>query len=171
MRGGGPLARLRPAAKEWDGPVFAELPFDGDAIEEVVRTGFIPKFRTGGLTAELFPTPETLARAIVACARLGLRFKLTAGLHRAVRHTDPATGFVHHGFLNVLAAAVEASGGADVGPVAEVLGSTDADDLAARARDVLDRPRPLWTGYGSCSVEEPLDDLMSLSLLTRGGAE
>ena len=62
------------------------------------------KFRTGGLAAELFPTPVELAAVICACRDRELPFKLTAGLHHAMRHTDPETGFTHHGFLNVLAA-------------------------------------------------------------------
>jgi hypothetical protein len=56
------------------------------------------KFRTGGLAAELFPTPIELAAVICACRDRKLPFKLTAGLHHAIRHTDPETGFVHHGY-------------------------------------------------------------------------
>jgi len=41
-------------------------------------------------------------------------FKCTAGLHHAVHHTDPATGFVHHGFLNIVAATARAIVGGDV---------------------------------------------------------
>lgn len=170
------LHRLAPAAKAWSTadrpvPVYAELPYGEDGLDAIVGTGLIPKFRTGGLAAEFFPSPATLAGVIVGCARRGLRFKLTAGLHRAVRHRDPETGFAHHGFLNVLAAAAAASGGAETGAVAALLDSTDAEDLAGRVRAIADRPRPLWTGFGSCSIMEPLEDLMALSLLQRGGAE
>ena len=69
------------------------------------RVRIAPKFRTGGLAAELFPTPVELAAVICACRDRELPFKLTAGLHHALRHTDPETGFTHHGFLNVLVAA------------------------------------------------------------------
>ncbi|GAB3221807.1 hypothetical protein GCM10027447_07970 [Glycomyces halotolerans] len=163
------LHHLAKAAKTWDARVYAELPYGEEAVEAVVGTGFIPKFRTGGPSAEFFPPPEVLAESIVACSRRSLRFKLTAGLHRAVRHRDEATGFVHHGFLNVLAAAAEASRGADVSEVAGILASTDAGDLTERARAMIDRPRPAWAGFGSCSIDEPLEDLIELSLLTRGG--
>lgn len=163
------LHHLAAAAKEWDAPVFAEVPFGEESLDALVGTGFTPKFRTGGPSAEFFPPPEVLAAALVGCARRAMRFKLTAGLHRAVRHTDPETGFVHHGFLNVMAAAAEAAADAGVGRVAEVLATTDPDELVERARSLIDRPRPLWTGYGSCSIAEPLEDLTELSLLTRGG--
>ncbi|WP_026922464.1 hypothetical protein [Glycomyces arizonensis] len=165
------LHHLVGAAKEWEAPVFAELPFGEDGLDAVVGTGLVPKFRTGGPSAEFFPPPEVLAAVMVGCARRGLRFKLTAGLHRAVRHRDAETGFVHHGFLNVLAASAEASGGADEAAVAAILASTDAEELADRVRAIADRPRLLWSGFGSCSIMEPLEDLMALSLLRRGGAE
>ncbi|MDN3239978.1 hypothetical protein [Glycomyces tritici] len=162
------LDHLMAFAPSWGEPVFAELPFGDDALDAVRSTGFTPKFRTGGLAAEFFPAPETLAAAISGCRLRGLRFKLTAGLHQAVRHRDPATGFDHHGFLNVLVAAADAFEGARTDDLTATLASTDAADLAARARRVLDRPRALWTGYGSCSIDEPLHDLTELDLLHRG---
>lgn len=168
------LHHLAKAAKSWpaeDAPVFAELPFGEEGLDAIVGTGFIPKFRTGGPAAEFFPPSEVLADVMVGCARRTLRFKLTAGLHRAIRHRDRETGIVHHGFLNVLAAAAEASSGAEVEAVAAILDSMDAEDIAARVRAIIDRPRPLWLGFGSCSVDEPLEDLVSLSLLERGGTE
>lgn len=162
------LAHLGRVAPSWGRPVFAEIPFGDEALDAVRATDFTPKFRTGGLAAEFFPAPETLAAAIAGCRLRGLHFKLTAGLHQAIRHRDPATGFEHHGFLNVLVAAAEAADGTPADDLAATLASTDAADLAKRARRVLHRSRPLWTGYGSCSVDEPLDDLIKLELLHRG---
>jgi hypothetical protein len=124
-----------------------------------------PKFRTGGLAAELFPTPVELAAVICACRDRDLPFKLTAGLHHALRHTDPETGFLHHGFLNVLAGSIAAADGAEAADVAEVLATTDAVPLVETARSRLEQDRPLWIGYGSCSVEEPLDDMRRLGLI------
>ena len=126
-----------------------------------------PKFRTGGLAAELFPTPDELAMVIVACAQRDLRFKLTAGLHHAVRHTDPATSFTHHGFLNVLAASAAAAGGANVPDVAELLSLVDPVRLVGAVRPLLDDPRPLWIGFGTCSIGEPLQDLINLRLVSK----
>jgi hypothetical protein len=124
-----------------------------------------PKFRTGGLAAELFPTPIELAAVICACRDRGLSFKLTAGLHHAIRHTDPETGFVHHGFLNVLVASAHAQEGAEVADVAATLANTDPVPLIEATRRLLHQQRPLWIGYGSCSVTDPLDDLSRLGLL------
>lgn len=101
------------------------------------------KFRTGGLAAELFPTPVELAAVICACRDRELPFKLTAGLHHAVRHTDPDTGLVHHGFLNVLAATLAAVGGAEPAELAGILAGTDGHPW---------RPRSAarWTSRGRC---------------------
>ncbi|GIJ51262.1 hypothetical protein Val02_81480 [Virgisporangium aliadipatigenens] len=152
---------------------YAEVPLTWgllgalDALAEARAAGqnIGPKFRTGGLAAELFPTPVELAAVICACRDRDLPFKLTAGLHHALRHTDPETGFLHHGFLNVLAGAIAAADGAEAADVAEVLASTDAVPLVETVRLRLDDKRPLWVGYGTCSVGEPLSDMRRLGLL------
>jgi hypothetical protein len=152
---------------------FAEIPLawgllgalDTVAAARAAGVDLLPKFRTGGLAAELFPTPIELAAVICGCRDRGLRFKLTAGLHHAVRYADPETGFVHHGFLNVLAGAATAAAGADVAEVAPVLAGTDPALLMEQIRPVLDQERPLWIGFGTCSVAEPLHDLTHLGLL------
>jgi hypothetical protein len=159
-------------------PGYAEIPLTWgllaalDAIAEARDEGVLvsPKFRTGGLAAELFPTPIELAAVICACRDRGLRFKLTAGLHHAIRRTDPETGFVHHGFLNVLVATAQAAGAdgtaeAEVAEVAATLASTDPVPLIEAARRLLSQSRPLWAGFGSCSIAEPLDELSRLGLL------
>lgn len=152
---------------------YAEIPLTWgllaalDAVTEARERGMrvAPKFRTGGLAAELFPTPVELAAVICACRDRQLPFKLTAGLHHALRHTDPETGFLHHGFLNVLAGAIAAADGAEAADVAEVLATTDAVPLVESVRARLGEDRPLWIGYGTCSIDEPLEDLRRLGLL------
>ncbi|NUT37717.1 MAG: hypothetical protein HOV79_32125 [Hamadaea sp.] len=155
-------------------PGYAEIPLTWglltalDTVAEA-RAGGLPvaaKFRTGGLAAELFPTPMELAAVICACRDRALPFKLTAGLHHAVRHTDPETGFVHHGFLNVLAGACAAAEGAEVADVAAVIGTTQPLTLMEAVRTRRLGGRPLWVGYGTCSIGEPLEDLTQLGLVT-----
>ncbi|WP_194911906.1 hypothetical protein [Catenulispora rubra] len=127
------------------------------------------KLRTGGLTAEAFPTPLAVAEFLVGCADLEVGLKCTAGLHNAVRHTDAGTGFTHHGFVNVLLAAERASDGAEIEDVAAVLAGTDGADLAERVKALTvedtARTRDLFHGFGSCSFQEPIDDLSKLGLL------
>jgi hypothetical protein len=152
---------------------YAEVPLTWgllaalDVLTEARAAGerIAPKFRTGGLAAELFPTPVELAAVICACRDRDLPFKLTAGLHHALRHTDPETGFLHHGFLNVLAGSIAAADGAEAADVAEVLATTDAVPLVEAVRSRLETDRPLWIGYGTCSIAEPVDDMRRLGLL------
>ena len=141
-----------------------------DRIAEERRAGrrVSAKFRTGGLAAELFPTPVELAAVICACRDRDLPFKLTAGLHHALRHTDPETGFTHHGFLNILVATAAAVDGAEVAEVAELLAATDPVPLIEPARARRDGGRELWVGFGSCSVVDPLTDLIRLGLVNGG---
>ncbi len=168
------LTRLRELTT--DHLVYAEIPLTWgllaalDTIASARGAGerLAPKFRTGGLAAELFPTPVELAAVICACRDRELPFKLTAGLHHAVRHTDPETGFTHHGFLNVLAATLLAASGAEVAGVAELLGATHPLALVETVRAQRNADRPLWVGFGSCSVLEPLTDLIRLGLVNGG---
>jgi hypothetical protein len=124
------------------------------------------KFRTGGVEAELFPGAATVAAWIDAALDRETSYKCTAGLHHAVRHRDHETGFEHHGFLNVLLATRVAFDGGSAEEVTTVLDDHYANDLVAMARTSdLAGARRWFTSYGSCSVSDPLDDLMGLGLL------
>ncbi|WP_041546192.1 MULTISPECIES: hypothetical protein [unclassified Nocardioides] len=155
-------------------PVFVEIPHVGStaswlaAADEVAAQEFRLKFRTGGLDATAFPHAHALARWIDAALDRETPFKCTAGLHHAVRHTGPAEsgGFEHHGFLNVLVATRLAFDGASAEEVVEVLERRDGDGLAAEARDLdLAGARRWFTSFGSCSIDEPFEDLVALGLL------
>jgi hypothetical protein len=128
------------------------------------------KVRCGGVKAELFPSPGELASFVCACWAAGVSFKATAGLHHAVRAADEGTGFVHHGFLNLLVAAAEAANGGSEESVAEVLACNRAEALVAEAREMpAERAmaaRSLFLAYGSCSTSEPLADVVALGLLS-----
>jgi hypothetical protein len=171
------LAALRRlSANHQDLEVYAEIPLSWgllaalDAVAEARSAGqrLAPKFRVGGLAAELFPTPVELAAVICACRDRRLPFKFAAGLRHALRHTDPETGFTHHGFLNVLVAAGDAADGAEVADVAESLAATHPVPLVEPARARRGGARPLWIGFGSTSVLEPLTELIRLGLIDGG---
>jgi hypothetical protein len=124
------------------------------------------KFRTGGVEAHLFPDAATVAAWIDAALDRETSFKCTAGLHHALRHRDHDTGFERHGFLNVLLATRRAFDGGTVAEVAEVLDDRYTNDLVALARTSdLAGARRWFTSFGSCSVTDPLDDLLGLGLL------
>ena len=168
------LAELARAGPDLE--VYAEIPLSWglllalDTVQSARRDGLriAPKFRVGGLAAELFPTPVELAAVICACRDRELPFKLTAGVRHALRHTDPETGFTHHGYLNVLVASIVAADGGEVAEVAEALGATHPIPLTEPARARLDGPRPLWTGFGMPDVTGPITELTRLGLLNGG---
>ncbi|NDL55474.1 hypothetical protein [Phytoactinopolyspora mesophila] len=127
------------------------------------------KLRCGGVRAELFPSPEQLAAALIAVTRAGVVVKATAGLHHAVRYTDPSTGFTHHGYLNLLMATAEAvSGRSGLEEVAATLRVTDPATLTAKAAaldpDHVARTRAVLVSYGSCSTSTPLTEARVLGL-------
>src|SRR4029453_1524299 len=67
------------------------------------------KLRTGGVTADAFPTSKQIARALVTAAAHQLPIKFTAGLHHPIRQFRDEVKTKMHGFLNVLGAAVLAA--------------------------------------------------------------
>ena len=158
-----------------DTPVYVELP-DVDstaswlaAADVVAENELRLKFRTGGLEDHLFPSAAALARWIDAALDRETPFKCTAGLHNAVRHTAPDTGFEHHGFLNVLLATRTAFDGAKPDEVVDVLerrdGQTLVDLFRGHGDETMAGARRWFTSYGSCSVTEPIQDLIELGLL------
>ncbi|HEX6248279.1 MAG TPA: hypothetical protein VFZ64_10445 [Nocardioidaceae bacterium] len=168
-------------------PVYVEPPRPGGptpptswlaALDEVAAADLRLKFRTGGVAAEAFPTPTELATCIDAALDRELRFKCTAGLHHALRHRV-SEGFERpvdqHGFLNVLAATRAALDGGAADDVAAVLATTDAsqvrDALATAGSEGLVSARRWFTSFGSCSVLEPLEDLVDLGLVEAAAVE
>ena len=167
----GNVRRIDAAARaaELDAPVFIEVPGPATAAwlaaaDEVAACDHRLKLRLGNVDHDLIPDSATVAAWIDAALDRETRFKATAGLHRAVRH-DPEGGGAH-GFLNVLAATNVLWDGGSVTDAVDALeqrdGATLADGLAGPD---LSSARRWFSSFGSCSVAEPLDDLLALGLL------
>jgi hypothetical protein len=150
--------------------------FDGIA-GTLSGTGAAAKIRTGGVTADAFPSPASIVRFLRICKSAGLRFKATAGLHHAVRgayrltYEPSAPRGEMFGFLNIAVAAALVWLERDDTVVFEVLeeGSlasfdfTDAG-LSWNGQEVtlpqLEEVRSrFFVGFGSCSFREPMADL------------
>jgi hypothetical protein len=145
----------------------------GDLGRGAVRAGF--KLRCGGLDAAAFPSPDQVAVVLKVCHQAGVSLKFTAGLHHPLRRPDPATGATMHGFVNVFAAAaLEWSHGLEAVTLAELLADNDPasfsfDSDALRWRDLrvsrsaIELARQDFaTSFGSCSFDEPREDLRAL---------
>ncbi len=181
-----PIAQLRAAldrANLGDLPVYVELPEHSrreellpQAMAALARVHLRAKLRCGGIVAEAFPSVDAVAGFIATAAAERVAFKATAGLHHPVRHLNAATGFVMHGFLNLLAAATFAPASsadelrlivAEEDPRAFAIGESGFAWRDRRAGlDELRRARAqAFVGYGSCSFSEPVDDLTALGML------
>lgn len=167
-------------------PAFWEAPVDRAEeaialIEEYNSAADTPTFgyklRTGGVTADAFPTSAQLAKALVAPATHQLPIKFTAGLHHPIRQFRDEVKTKMHGFLNVLGAAVLAAEHRwDEQQTAAMLedenvGSFSFDDdfFAWREWKIdierIEARRKFVTSFGSCSFDEPREDLRALNLL------
>ena len=150
--------------------VFLELPRDArrpELVAALVGTPFLAKLRTGGVRADLYPDERELAEAVVALVEAGVPFKATAGLHHALRNTDPTTTFEQHGFLNLLVATDVAQRGGDVEAVMAALAQRDPEAVAAEVRTASERAaevRAQFRSFGTCSIVEPRDELAALGL-------
>jgi hypothetical protein len=167
--------------------VYFEIPITSDPRERlaaVASAGGRAEVRTGGVSAEMFPSVADLARFLQSAAAAHVPFKATAGLHYPVRSEHPVGGNGHgpvvmmHGFLNVFVAATLAHAdrvGLDL--LEAVLGEQspsafafDANGVDVHGRrlsceDLAQARRSFALSYGSCSIEQPIEGLTALGLI------
>ena len=135
------------------------------------------KLRTGGVTADAFPTSAQIAQALVTPATHQVPIKFTAGLHHPLRQYREEVQTKMHGFLNVLGAAVLAAEHKwNAHQAALMLEDENADSFSFTdeffawqewridIKRLQDR-RKFVTSFGSCSFNEPREDLRALGLL------
>ena len=167
-------------------PVFWETPPDRaeqtigllaehNSDEDAATFGY--KLRTGGVTPDAFPTSAQIASALVRPATHQLPIKFTAGLHHPIRQLRDEVKTKMHGFLNVLGAAVLAAEHRwDAKQAATMLEDENAasfsfgEDFFAWREWKIDVERLRYrrrfvASFGSCSFDEPRDDLRALGLL------
>jgi hypothetical protein len=169
-----------------DLPVFWEAPPDraeqtiallAEFNSDADSATFGYKLRTGGVTADAFPTSIQIAKALVTPATHQLPIKFTAGLHHPLRQYREEVQTKMHGFLNVLGAAVLAAEHRwDTNQTATMLEDENVDSFSFTdeffawrewriATKRLQYRRRFVVSFGSCSFDEPRDDLRALKLL------
>lgn len=140
------------------------------------RLGF--KLRCGGLEASAFPAVDDVSFVLTACRHLRVPLKFTAGLHHPIRRFDPTVQTKMHGFVNVFVAGVLAQvHELEEEQVRAIVADEDAthfrfdddglwwkDQHATHAEIVVARHEAV-TSFGSCSFDEPRDDLRALGWL------
>jgi hypothetical protein len=135
------------------------------------------KLRCGGLDAAAFPSPERVAFVLGACRDAGVPLKFTAGLHHPIRRFDASVGTKMHGFLNVLDAGVLAHA-RRLTEEQLILLLEEGDpkqfffeeefrwrDWCASTEEIRTVRRSGLISFGSCSFDEPRDDLRALGWL------
>jgi len=150
---------------------YVEVPRVGfeDALDVLAADGVErAKYRTGGVRPDAFPDEGELGTFLAACARRRVAFKLTAGLHHALRGTSP-DGFEQHGFLNIFAATAAALRGDSPADLAAVLALRRPDPvlelLAGLSEYEAAAVRRLFGSFGCCGVIDPVHDLVELGAL------
>ncbi|TAH49571.1 MAG: hypothetical protein EYC68_16795 [Chloroflexota bacterium] len=165
--------------------LFVEIPFDSAWTANLPRVldalatqniGF--KLRTGGIVAAAFPPAEQIADAILACRERGVPLKCTAGLHHPLRRFDASVDTKMHGFVNVFGAGILAHAhDLDAHTLQTILEDEkashfhfDENGFAWRECFVSNETiaqvrRRALLSFGSCSFDEPRDDLHALGWL------
>ena len=177
------LKEVRPIAGNL--PAFWEAPPDraeqtigllAEHNSETDTPTFGFKLRTGGVTADAFPTSQQIAKALVTPATHQVPIKFTAGLHHPIRHYRDEVHTKMHGFLNVLGAAVLAAEHKwDAPQTSTMLEDENADSFSFEDEffawrewkiDIkrIEARRKFVTSFGSCSFDEPREDLRALNL-------
>jgi len=179
--------RELPAASLTSGvAIFVEVPISDDPaplLDAIRDAGIRAKVRTGGTTADAFPSAQQVARFIRRCVERDIIFKATAGLHHPLRAeyrlsygADAPSGTMF-GFLNVLLATMIAREGGAQKDVTAALEERDPAAVVATDEAIVWRGRAFRiaslkagrtrsiTGFGSCSFNEPVSDLKALGLL------
>jgi hypothetical protein len=129
-------------------------------VEGRIERGYRAKVRCGGARV---PSVDELATFIRSCREQGVVFKATAGLHHAL----PTDG--EHGFLSLLAACVF---GDEEDALRDDAFELDEESFRWRGRtagaeELARMRRELFAGFGSCSFDEPVDELKALGILAR----
>jgi hypothetical protein len=166
--------------------VYVEVPLRSDPapfVAALAAVGLRAKIRTGGVTADAFPSPAEVMRFLVASVEMGVPFKATAGLHHPLRGeyrltyaADAAEGTMY-GFINIFLAAAMLRVGHPAAAVAPLLEERAAASLVVTPTGITWRGLTVTTAqlatartvlaasFGSCSFAEPVEDLHSLRLL------
>lgn len=165
-----------PRDAHWEGRMLQTL----DAIAKHNEDGppLGVKLRTGGVTADAFPTPEQVAAVLIGCRDRQLGLKFTAGLHHPLRMYRREVNTKMHGFVNVFAAALLATArGLDQATVVDILADEEAASFSFQAdvlswrgvslstEEIARLRKSRYFSYGCCSFDEPREEMRMLNML------
>jgi hypothetical protein len=142
------------------------------------------KIRTGGTTADVFPTAAQITRFMRMCLAANVPFKATAGLHHPLRCVKPLTyekdapEDTMNGFLNMFLAAGFLKQGYQRSLIHKLLEDESAESFTFEDDGVWWRQKHFLStaelktlrerniiSFGSCSFDEPIADLREIGIL------
>ena len=136
------------------------------------------KIRTGGVVSTAFPTTKLIENVIISCSKYNIKFKATAGLHHPLRHYNDSVLTKMHGFLNVIGGSILfTSGKIDENVLSELLNDEDPNNFiftknsfswknfTVSYEEIKEKRSNNFISFGSCSFDEPREDLKKLKLL------
>lgn len=136
------------------------------------------KLRCGGVEKNHFPSSQECAIAINLCRDYNVAMKFTAGLHHPMRHFSESVGTRMYGFFNIfIGGMMSYKFQLNIESLLEILEDENANHFQFSDNGVswknfdlsqqeLQKLRSeAFISYGSCSFEEPCEDLKNLGLL------
>ncbi len=170
---------------DWDTKITPSI----EMISTLKNTGI--KLRCGGIVKDAFPSVEQVAAMIQNCSMHKVPLKFTAGLHHPIRHHSKEYDTEMHGFINMFAASAFAStfpkpeneqekfrmfillshmidcqNESDFEFLEDKMVWKVGDDRDSRfeiTKEAIELSRNNTAiSFGSCSFQEPIDDLKQL---------
>jgi len=147
--------------------------FDGD---NVIETAF--KLRCGGIDADMIPSVDKIAFTLNTARENNIALKATAGLHHPIRQYADSVKARMHGFFNVFGGGILAyAHDLTEKELIKVLQEEDPEHFSFTDKGFQWKSRNvsndeiMWLrktaliSFGSCSFDEPREDLQKLGLL------
>ena len=140
-----------------------------------LKYGF--KLRCGGVKANMFPEIELIANAILECIKYNIPMKFTAGLHHPIRHYNDSVQTKMNGFFNIfLGGMIAKKYKLECDKLIEILMDESAENFKFERdcfiwkkfnltnKEIEQFHEENFISYGSCSFNEPREDLTNLGI-------
>lgn len=167
--------------------VYFEIPSSivlTDLITAIAISKTRAKIRTGGITPDAFPPVDEIVKFLRVCIAANIPFKATAGLHHPLRCVKPLTyeegapKGVMNGFLNLFLTSAFLRQNLNHTFVHDLMHETDEKnfrfedpgvfwkDHFVSLKEIEIARQRCAISFGSCSFDEPVEDLQQLSLIS-----
>ena len=147
-------------------------------FNKINNTNFGFKLRCGGVEAHMFPSADSIAETIISCINFEIPIKFTAGLHHPIRHYNESLKTKMYGFFNIfIGGMLTKKYGFDSNKCVEILKDESLgnfkfsnDKLSWKEYslnnfEIKHFRKNNFISFGSCSFNEPREDLIKLGII------